>query len=79
MAGPSMSLGAALMKPGAMAAPKKPGAADQAQDDQLLVPAQDLIDAVKSGDAQLVADALRAAHTICQSDYGEEATEPGQE
>jgi len=67
----------AALKPGAV--PSAP-AADDSEDDSLAVPAQDLIDAVKAGDATRVAEALRAAHTICQDDYGaEEATNPGAE
>lgn len=79
MASPmGMSGFGAALKPGAM--PAKPEADAGDDSDALLVPAQDLIDAVKSGDASQVAEALRAAHTICQDDYDEqETTNPGDE
>jgi len=72
--GPMMSGGGfgAALKPDAGAPnPDKP----DDEPDSLLVPAQDLIDAVKTGDAGMVAEALRAAHTICQTEYGEAPAE----
>lgn len=58
MAGPSF--GSALLS-GAGAAPSEPA---PAAEDSLLVPSQDLIDALKTGDAAQVSAALRAAITI---------------
>jgi len=40
----------------------------ESEPDDLEMVAQDLIDAVESGDSAAVAEALRAAHSICQ-DY----------
>jgi hypothetical protein len=58
----------AALKPIAAAAPEPDG--DESED-SLLVLAQDLIDAVKTGDAKLVAEALRAANTVCMDEYDE--------
>lgn len=51
-------------------ATKKPPAEPDG-DGELDVVAQDLISAVKAGDAAGVASALRAAHEICQAGYEE--------
>jgi hypothetical protein len=51
---------------------KKPPVVDEGQDDTgLEIVAEDLISAVKAGDAASVASALRAAYHSCQSEGNE--------
>jgi hypothetical protein len=67
------SFGAAL-KPGAAPAKPDPGADDS---DALLVPAQDLIDAVKKGDPKQVAEAMRACNRVCMDEYDTDQGDAG--
>lgn len=51
---------------------KKPAAPEEAPAGDLSMVAEDLIAAVKAGDAEAVASALRASHEICSEGYPEE-------